>query len=124
MPKFGARSLKARKTLHPKLQEIVDEAIKHFDFSIIAGHRGEKEQNEAYKKGTSKLKYPLSQHNTIPSRAVDLAPYPVDWKDLEGFIQLSKLIKSIAEGKGIKIRCGVDWRLFRDYPHYELWGDE
>lgn len=128
MAKFSKRSLDKRATLHPKLQEIVDEAIKHFDFTITDGHRGEKEQNEAYAKGLSKLKFPNSKHNSKPSRAMDLAPYPIDYKDVERFVYLAGWIMAIAALKGIKLRSGLDWNRntitrdekFRDAPHFEL----
>lgn len=120
MPKFGLKSLQNKKTLHPLLQEIVDEAIKHTDFSIIWGYRTKEKQNEAYAKGNSQLRFPLSKHNRNPSEAMDLVPWPVDWNNIPAFEQLSKLIKWIAKEKEIEIVWGGDWKRFRDYAHYEL----
>lgn len=120
MPKFGTRSLNERKTLHPLLKEIADEAIKHFDFTILCGYRDKKAQMEAYNKGTSKLKFPYSKHNVLPSLAMDLAPFPIDWHDVERFEMLAKLILWIAEDKKITIVWGGNWKTFRDLPHFEL----
>lgn len=90
------------------------------DFTVICGHRGEEEQNKAFAEGKSKLKFPNSKHNSRPSMAVDLAPYPINWNDKEAFKRLSILIKKIASDKQIGITWGGDWKRFRDLPHYEL----
>ena len=104
------------------LQMIVNEAIKDspIDFSITCGFRGEKEQNEAFSKGNSKLKYPNSNHNKKPSKAVDIVPFPRMWDATDKeFKILRKKIKKIASKHGIKIKWGGDWK-FIDKPHYEL----
>ena len=48
---------------HEDLQKIFKYVIAFFDHTIICGHRTEEKQNQAYKKGYSKLKYPNSKHN-------------------------------------------------------------
>jgi len=68
----------------------------------------------------------------MPSVAVDIAPYPIDWNNIERFAQLGGIIKGIAHTKGVKIRCGFDWdcdgditdHSFMDWPHIELVDDE
>ena len=117
---FGKKSLEKRSQLHSDLQKVVDEAIKHIDFSIICGHRGEEEQNEAFKSGASKLVYPNSKHNMEPSDAFDATPYPCDWSDIPSFQRLADIIKQAAETTGVKIIWGGDWKTFKDYPHFEL----
>ena len=128
MYKFG-RSSKARlDTCHPKIVEILEETIQIVDFTVLCGHRGEDEQNAAYHEGRSKLKFPQSKHNQSPSIACDVAPYPIDWNNIERFAQLGGIIKGIAHSKGIKVRCGFDWdcdgditdHSFMDWPHFEL----
>ena len=99
---------------------ILKEAIHIYDFSVLCGHRGKDEQNLAYKKGFSKLKFPESKHNSIPSRAVDIAPYPIDWDDHKRFYELAGIIKGIAHEKGIEIRWGGNFRGWKDLPHFEL----
>lgn len=130
MYKFGQRSLDNLNTCHPLIQEILHEAIKITDFSVIKGYRGEEEQNKAFADGASKLKYPNSKHNTKPSLAVDIAPFPIDWNDIERFAYLAGIIRGIAHEKGIRIRQGCDWGMdgnirspdqrFYDWPHFEL----
>lgn len=133
MPSFGKASLRRRATLHPKLQEILDEAIKHIDFAITCGYRGPAEQNRAYKLKMSQLTFPNSKHNKKPSYAVDIAPWyetgvHIRWKDRKGFIFLAGVISGIAAAKRIKIRWGGDFNMnndltddnFIDLPHIEL----
>lgn len=119
MPKFGSRSKQRLSECHPKLQEIMNEVIKIMDITILCGHRGEEEQNKAFNEGKSQLKYPQSKHNKKPSLAVDVAPYPIDWNDLERFNRMCGIIEGIAHMKGIRIRLGRDFS-FKDYPHIEL----
>lgn len=128
MYKFGNLSQARLSTCDPRLQEILSEAIKLVDFTILCGWRSEEEQNEHFKKGRSKVQFPNSKHNSYPSMAVDIAPYPVNWENINRFAHLGGIIKAIAHSKGIKIRCGFDWDMdgditdhgFMDWPHIEL----
>ncbi len=127
MPKFGRRSKKQLATCHPDLQMVLNEAIKFVDFSVLEGHRGEELQNKYYHEGKSKLKFPKGKHNQNPSLAVDIAPYPIDWKDLKRFGAVAFFIKGIAASHGIELRLGADWNgdfkfteSFLDLPHIEL----
>jgi peptidoglycan LD-endopeptidase CwlK len=127
MAKFGRRSKKQLATCHPDLQMILNSAIKFVDFSVLEGHRGEELQNKYYHEGRSKLKFPRGKHNQSPSLAVDIAPYPIDWKDLNRFGAVAFFIKGVAASKGIKLRLGADWNgdfkfneNFLDLPHIEL----
>lgn len=119
MATFGKQSIENKLTCHLDLQAILDEAIKHYDFKIICGHRGEDEQNQAYRMGRSKVRWPNSKHNSIPSKAADCAPYPIDWEDLERFNEMAIHIKTAADKLGAEIRWGGDWKM-KDYPHVEL----
>lgn len=130
MPSFSKKSQDILATCHPDLQKVFNEVIKHFDCTVMCGHRSEEEQNEAYRTGRSKLQYPQSKHNGSPSRAIDVAPYPIDWNDTDRFYFFAGLVKGIAAGMGIDIRFGGDWdsdtdlhdQTFMDLPHYELRG--
>ena len=121
MPKFSKRSLDALQQAHPDLQSICFEAIELVDFTVICSYRGKREQNEAFSKGNSKLKFPQSKHNKLPSLAVDIVPYPLDWDDIESFKKVAKVIKKVASELSIEIEWGGDWT-FKDYPHFELKG--
>ena len=126
--KFGKQSLKNLNEAHPALQKLFHEVIKHIDCSVIEGYRPQEEQNKAYHAGKSKLKYPESKHNQKPAMAVDVCPYPIDWKDTARFYYLAGIVKGIATQMGIKIRSGCDWdgdndfsdQNFHDLPHFEL----
>lgn len=128
MPAFGKSSRARLETCHPDLQRLFQEVVKTFDCSILCGERGEDEQNQAYYTGKSKLKYPESKHNTSPSIAVDVAPYPIDWDDLGRFYLFAGYVFRVAEELGIKVRYGGDWdgdkrttdQKFNDLPHWEL----
>jgi len=128
MYKFGKSSQARLDTCHPSIQAILEEAIQIVDFTVLCGHRTKEEQDDVFHKGMSKVQFPNSRHNTMPSQAVDIAPYPIDWNNLERFTHLIGIIRGIAHSKGIDIRCGIDWdcdgditdHSFMDYPHFEL----
>lgn len=119
MYKYGKKSLERLATVHPDLQAIAHELIKVMDVTILCGYRGEKEQNAAFIAGNSKLQYPRSKHNKKPALAVDIAPFPIDWKDISRFKKMCEHVEEIAKRLGIKIRLGRDFS-FKDYPHVEL----
>ena len=119
MPKFGKRSKRELATAHPDLQRLFNEVIKIYDCSVICGHRGRAAQEKAYADGKSKVNWPKSKHNQTPSRAVDCAPWPSLYKDMDEFREMTDLIKATAKRLGIKIRCGIDWK-WKDPPHVEL----
>lgn len=128
MPQFGTASKERLATCHWDLQRLLNEVIKHVDCAVMEGHRGEADQNEAFKTGKSQKPWPLGEHNILPSMAVDVAPYPIDWKDTARFYLFIGFVKGIAQSMGIKIRCGADWdgdwqvsdQSFNDLPHIEL----
>lgn len=120
MPQFSERSLKNLAQCDERLQRVAHEAIKHFDFTVICGHRGEAEQNAAYKAGHSRLKFPQSKHNKTPSLAFDACPFPIDWNDHKRFQIMGKVMKEAAASLGIKITWGGDWHSFVDKPHFEV----
>ena len=107
-----------------KLQNIVKEVGKSFDICVVCGFRGEIEQNDAFQRGNSKLKYPNSKHNKSPSLAVDLAPCDckgsIDWQDVEKFVELSKLMLAEAAKQRVKLVWGGSFKKFVDMPHFEL----
>lgn len=119
MFKYGKRSLTNIAQCHPDLQRIANELIKRMDVMVICGHRGQRDQDEAYRTGKSKLKWPNSKHNKIPSQAMDVVPYPLDWNDLGRFKEMCGHVEAIAKELGIKIRLGRDFS-FHDWPHIEL----
>ena len=120
MPVFSQRSKDKLAECHEDLQTLMNAVIVETDIIILCGHRGEQEQNEAYRTGKSKLMWPNGKHNKLPALAVDVAPYPIDWNNIERFKELAVIIKRIAGELGINVKWGGDWQSFKDYPHWEL----
>lgn len=128
MPKFSKKSLDLLKQCDPRLQELCKRVIEVMDISIIVAYRGKSEQDKAFHEGKSKLKYPKSKHNILPSKAVDVCPFPIDWNDHRRFYLMVGMFKAFAHDMGIKIRVGADFNSdnnltndgFIDLPHIEL----
>ena len=128
MAKFGKRSKDRLNTCHEDLVDLFNEVIKHFDCTVLEGHRGQQLQNRYYNEGKSKVKYPNGKHNASPSNAVDIVPYPVDWKDTDRMYYFAGFVKGVAAVMGIPIRWGGDWdddtevkdTNFKDLHHFEL----
>lgn len=116
---FSARSQEKLEKAHPDLQALAMEILQEMDITVLCTYRGEAEQNEAFKAGNSTLKYPQSKHNQIPSLAIDLAPYPIDWLNIKRFENMLQIANIKAQKLGIKLRYGRDFS-FKDYPHIEL----
>jgi len=120
MPSFSNKSKERLMSCDNSIQKILLDAIGVMDFTVLCGHRGEEDQNKAFEDGKSNAKWLESKHNYMPSRAVDIAPYPIDWEDTERFARLVGVIQGIAFKHNIKIRCGMDFNSIKDYPHIEL----
>ena len=136
MATFGEASLAKLATCHPDIQKVMAEAIKQYDFTVIFGHRSTKEQFKLYKIGrtitagkwviTGKTVTNLdgvnkmSKHNYSPSKAIDIAPYPIDWSNIDRFKNMAQIVKNTAINLGINLEWGGDWKSFRDYPHFEI----
>lgn len=119
MPAFSRRSLEKLETCDRRLYDICSEAIKHYDFAVIWGHRNEEEQNKAYIAGNSPLKFPYSKHNHQPSLAVDLAPWPIDWDNIERFKILGQVTLQSATKFNIPLIWGGNWEKV-DWGHFEV----
>lgn len=136
MSRLGAVSQQRLDTCHPRLKLLVEEVSRRvppeLDFTVLCGYRGEREQAEAVAAGRSTKAWPTSQHNSAPSHAVDLAPYPIDWTDDARFAVLAGFVLATAVELGIKIRWGGDWNQngrtrderLKDFPHFELRAEE
>lgn len=131
--KFSKISKQRISTIDPKLQSVLFKAIQVYDFTVLEGHRSNERQDELYSQGRTKLKAGQSKHNQMPSKAVDLAPFPIDWQNLDRFIHLAGIIIGIGHSMGITIRWGGNWdrdnqimkedQNFNDLPHFELVND-
>lgn len=120
MALFSETSKTRLQTAHPDLQRLFFDVIQGWDCAILCGHRDEADQAAACAKGNSGTPWPTSKHNSCPSLAVDVAPYPVDWADIQRFKDFAAYVKGRAEALGIAIRWGGDFKSLKDYDHFEL----
>ena len=124
MPRFGKRSRERLKGVDARLVNVLNELIKIMDVTIIEGVRSAERQAELLEKGATKVKY--SRH--MEGKAVDLAPYPIDWNNRDGFYYMGGMIRGIAQQMGLKVRFGGDWdsdgdtkdNSFDDLVHVEI----
>ena len=135
---FSNHSMTQLQTLHPDLQKVAIEVLKYHDFKIQEGHRDKATQDTYFARGTTKVRWPNSKHNSTPSLAMDLFPFVggkfIGWHDLKQWyyfgghvIAVSKAM--LAQGDiGHAVRWGGDWdrdndlgdQRFNDLPHFEL----
>ena len=130
MPKFGRKSRGKLKGVDTKLVNVLNEVVKYFDIMVIEGLRSQERQDELVAQGKSKTKF--GKH--VQGRAVDIAPYPLDWNARDDFHYLGGFVLGVASKMGIKIRWGGDWNAsslfkgqrttkdnnFDDLVHFEL----
>jgi len=128
MYKFGSRSVGHLSTCHHDLQRVLNRVMSWqiMDFKILEGHRSVTRQKDLLEQGLTTVA--VSEHNSDPSNAVDVAPYPIDWNDKFRFHILAGLFYAAAKVEDVDIRWGGDWdgdmsqkdHNFIDMPHYEL----
>ena len=124
MPKFGKRSKERLRGVDTRLVNVLNELIKIMDVTIIEGLRSKQRQEILLKEGKTKTKF--SKH--IEGKAVDLAPYPIDWEDRDRFHYMGGMIRGIAKQLNINVRWGGDWdsdgetkdNSFDDLVHVEI----
>jgi len=110
MAKFGKTSTARLNTCDECLQAICHAVIPYYDFTVLCGHRNLHQQTAAFVAGRSKVEWPNSKHNSQPSLAVDIAPWPIDWDDLGRFYYLAGRMKMAANVHEVTLRWGGDWR--------------
>ena len=128
MPQFSISSNDRLQQCHPDLRDLFRTVVTEYDCTVLVGHRSKADQTKAFKGGNSKVQWPDSKHNEMPSMAVDCAPYPIDWNDKYRFAHFAGYVQGVAERLGIKIRWGGDWdsdfdfkdQMFNDLVHFEL----
>ena len=131
---FGERSKRNLQNVHPLLTKIVTRALElsESDFTVICGHRDKAGQEAAQRAKTTKVGFPNSAHNQMPSCAVDVIPFPfTNWEDpamLRKWKQIADAMFAAAKEMKLEIRWGGDFnrdgdkttRDSWDSPHFEL----
>lgn len=117
--------------IHPDLLRVVKRAAEDAVFLVIEGVRDQKRQDQLYAQGRT-TPGPIvtwvktSKH--CSGLAVDIAPYPLDWKNTAAFDALAKVMFAAAAELHVHIRWGADWdedgvpreHGETDSPHFEL----
>lgn len=127
MRQFSDHSHARLETCHKDLQKVLNLALQAMDFSVLEGYRTSDRQEYLFEQGLSQVRAG-GKHNQLPSLAVDVAPYPIDWGDTERFVLLAGIILGVAAICDVNIRWGGDWNqnmqtrdeTFRDLGHFEL----
>lgn len=126
--KFSRTSLERLRGVDTRLQDIAHRVVlSHHDCTVIYGLRTEAEQARLVQEGLSKTMD--SKHLT--GRAIDLAPYPIDWDNTKRFYYFAGMVLAVADEMGIRLRWGGDWDMdndlddqsFMDLVHFELLED-
>ena len=115
MPKFGTRSRERLDTCHQDLQTLFNAVVEEVDCTVTCGYRNKADQDKAVSSGNSKAVYPKGKHNTNPSTAVDVYPYPIDYKDMSRYYWFAGWVLAKAEilrnvGEMLyKVKWGGNW---------------
>ena len=131
MPSFSEKSLNGLGTCDFRLQRVFQRVVQDFDCTIIEGHRDKERQNQMVDEGKSQVRWPNGKHNTEPSFAVDVCPYPVVWDDRERQTLFAGYVLATAKAMGVTLRWGGDWSMdfevrdnqFDDLVHFEIVGE-
>ena len=128
MPHFSNRSLSNLTTCDARLQRLFKRIVGDFDCTILEGHRDKDRQNQMVEEGKSQVRWPGGKHNTLPSLAIDVTPYPIVWDDRERQTLFAGFVLATAKTMGIDLRWGGDWdgdtevrdNRFDDLVHFEI----
>jgi len=143
-PRFSSkRSQIALHTVHYDLVKICNIVIEYMDFSALEGARTLDMQKHYFAQGRSKLdgvtkrsKHQVSEDSPL-SFAIDIAPYPIDFKDehkakarfymLAGRMKMASEFLIEAGEISHKLVWGGDWNSdniftgnWDDLPHFQL----
>ena len=127
---YSDSSMEKLGTCDPRLQAVFTRAADFWDIKIIEGHRSVERQKALFLTGATNIDgvRKKGKHNYSPSRAIDVAPLPLDWRDVQRFYQFGWAIVGLAHSMGVMLRWGGDWdadgdtqdQLFNDLVHFEV----
>ena len=118
---WGNKSKEAISTVDPRLVYIANKLADIWNMTIIHGYRGRELQTQLHEQNPNgALPWPLSEHNHTPSRAIDIAPYPVNWEKVDRFDMMIGAAYAIAEGGNFRIDSGKFFSNVLDYPHIQV----
>lgn len=122
---FSQASLSRLEGVHPKLVLVCQKALSYgiLDITVTpdGGVRTPEKQQQLVGDGHSQTLQ--SKHLIQPDgfgHAVDLAPFPINFKDTKGFYLLATLMFRAAMELKTPIEWGGHWKSFKDYGHFQL----
>jgi len=127
--RFGKVSMQRLEGIHPLLVDFAFRVVTIMDCTVVSGVRTLATQRQYVASGASKT---MDSYHLIQSdgygHAVDLAPYPIDWDDLNRFYALYGVGLAVAHEMGIPVTWGGDWdsdgkfddQTFFDLPHWQI----
>lgn len=108
MIRYGDISERSLSTCHPDIIRVMRRVAlicpAHLDHRILTGHRNREDQDEAFRTGASFKRWPDSEHNTLPSRAFDFVPLPLDWADTRQFAHVAGFILAVGAMEAVPLR--------------------
>jgi len=124
MYRFGKTSKQRLQGVHPLLIKCAERALSYgiLDLTVVpyGGLRTLQDQQKLVTRGASQTLNSLHRPQaTGYGHAIDLAPFPVNWNDLEAFKLYGSLMFRAAMEMGIVIEWGGHWN-WKDYPHFQL----
>lgn len=139
--RWSEKSLMHLATCVPELRAVAHRALEMspFDLCVTESHRDEQTQTALYAQGrtapgkiVTKVEWPNSKHNTVPSLAVHIDPFPIDYDDWKKYYVLAGVVWVAAIDLGLRdgLRWGGDWdgdfkyndQTFNDLAHWEWVG--
>jgi peptidoglycan L-alanyl-D-glutamate endopeptidase CwlK len=134
---YGRTSSRRLEASTPEVRRVMLRASHYADISILCTYRGREQQRKAFLAGFSEVDYPNSDHNMLPSPAVDAGIWRpdlhnVDFEDHAAFGTLNGIIQVCALEEGCVAIWGHDWdhdwnfkeHKFKDRPHWLILSKE
>ena len=111
--------------VEPQLVALVTDVGMARDIIVLQGARTVAEELEAIASHHSALRDPMHSKHVISdtrplAQAVDIGPWPLDWKDIASFQELGAFMKERALALHTPIQWGGEWVHLKDYVHYEM----
>lgn len=125
--RFGPTSQARLEGVHPRLIATAERALAYgiLDLTVVpdGGVRTIERQKQLVASGASQT---MRSRHLIQAdgfgHALDLAPYPVDWGNIERFLLMGTLMFRAAAEEGVILSWGGHWSKFKDFPHFQLEG--
>ena len=127
---LGVQSRKKASTCHPELILLANVVVRHFDLSVLEGHREPDRQVQLFREKKTRT-LDDSAHLLLPSDGIDMLPYPIDYEDWERMIYFGGFVMATAALLRIPLIWGGDWdhdqilkdERWRDLAHFERRSD-